>query len=153
MLSTHNRITKSRNTKRVPYNWCSGYLYLVFHLWKPLITWPLAFLEHMEHMEHRVFTTYDLASPRPYSRREPSARADATDRSRSTDLLCLTPPRRRSRSGRFYGSSLRGGPLHGLSDSRIPSSYNVSLGVRLYLVEQSRQLGYCHKAILQAVHC
>lgn len=65
MLSTHNRITKSRNTKRVPYNWCSGYLYLVFHLWKPLITWPLAFLEHVEHMEHRVFTTYDLASLAP----------------------------------------------------------------------------------------
>lgn len=120
MLSTHNRITKSRNTKRVPYNWCSGYLYLVFHLWKPLITWPLAFLEHTEHMEHRVFTTYELASPRPYSRREPSARADATDRSRSTDLLCLTPPRRRSRSGRFYGSSLRGAPYTGYQTRRFP---------------------------------
>ena len=90
--------------------------------------------------------------PRPFLRREPSARADATARSRSADLLSPIPPTRRSRSVRLYGFSLRG-PLRGLSDSRIPSGYSVSLGVRLYLVEQSRQLGYCHKAILQAVHC
>jgi hypothetical protein len=129
MLSTHNRITKSRNTKRVPYNWCSDYLYLVFHLWKPLITWPLAFLEHME---HSVFTTYELASLRPYSRREPSARADATDRFRSTDLLCLTPPRRRSRSGRFYGPSLRGAPYTGYQTRRFPLA-EISAGMSVFL--------------------
>lgn len=93
--------------------WCSTseslYLLGIQRFWNTWNTWNTVFSLPM-----------DYRSPRPFSRSEPSARTDATDRSRSADLMCPTPHRRRSRTDRFYGSSLRRAPYTGYQTRRFP---------------------------------